>query len=90
MFREKKELDEPTEIIVFSGKEKRNSIIKHLDSRALKTEDQVQNLGVLIDTDLNFTSHIKAIIKTAFYHPKSIAMIKGLVAQKAQPCLYFQ
>lgn len=47
-----------TEIIVFGNKNYRTSIIKELDSRAQKTREQVRNLGVLIDSDLTFNSHI--------------------------------
>ena len=55
-------------VIVFGSKKKIISLSKHLDSQI----------------DLTFTNHIKAIIKTAFYHPINIARIKGLVANKDQ------
>ena len=54
------------------------------NSLALKIKDQVQNHGVLIDSDLTFTSQIKTITKTAFCHLKNIARIECLVSQKDQ------
>ena len=73
-----------TEVIVFGNKEKRTAVSKHLESLFLKTRDQVRNLGVLIDSDLTFSSHIKSITKTAFYHLKNISRVKGFMSQKDQ------
>uniref|UniRef100_A0A8C5HYQ9 Reverse transcriptase domain-containing protein n=1 Tax=Gouania willdenowi TaxID=441366 RepID=A0A8C5HYQ9_GOUWI len=73
-----------TEVIVFGNKEKRTAVSKYLESRSLKAKDQVKNLGVLIDSDLTFSSQIKSITKTAFYHLKNISRVKGLMAQKDQ------
>ena len=73
-----------TEVIVFGNKEKRIAVSKHLESLSLKTRDQVRNLGVLIDSDLTFSSHIKSITKTAFYHLKNISRVKGFMSQKDQ------
>lgn len=36
-------------------------VIGQLDSRATKIKTQVSNFGVLIYTDLSFSSHIKTI-----------------------------
>ncbi|KAK0141171.1 hypothetical protein N1851_021853 [Merluccius polli] len=73
-----------TEVIVFGNKEKRTAISKHLESLSLKTRDQVRNLGVLIDSDSTFSSHIKSITKTAFYHLKNISRVKGFLSQTDQ------
>uniref|UniRef100_A0A8C5GRC9 Reverse transcriptase domain-containing protein n=1 Tax=Gouania willdenowi TaxID=441366 RepID=A0A8C5GRC9_GOUWI len=73
-----------TEVIVFGNKEKRTAVSNYLESRSLKAKDQVKNLGVLIDSDLTFSSQIKSITKTAFYHLKNISRVKGLMAQKDQ------
>ena len=35
-----------------------------------------------MDSDLNFNSHIKTIIKSAYYHLKNISRIKGLMSQQ--------
>ena len=74
--------EDKTEIILFVNKEKRISVSKHLDSLALKTKDQVQNLGILRDSDLTSASCIKAITQTASYHLKPIAKIKGFGVPK--------
>ena len=60
------------------------AISKHLESLSLKTRDQVRNLGVLIDSDLTFSSHIKSITKTAFYQLKNISRVKGFMSQTDQ------
>ncbi|KAK0146594.1 hypothetical protein N1851_014100 [Merluccius polli] len=60
------------------------SVSKHLESLSLKTRDQVRNLGVLIDSDLIFSSHIKSITKTAFYQLKNISRVKGFMSQTDQ------
>ncbi|KAK0143133.1 hypothetical protein N1851_018750 [Merluccius polli] len=73
-----------SEVIVFGNKEKRIAVGKHLESLSLKTRDQVRNLGVLIDSDLTFSSHIKSITKTAFYHLKNISRVKGFMSQTDQ------
>ena len=76
--------EDKTEIILFGSKEKRVSIGKYLETRALTITDQVRNLGVLIDSDLTFSSHIKAVTKAAFYHLRNINRIKGFLSQKDQ------
>jgi len=37
-------------------------------SVALNTKEHVQNLGVIIDPDLNFEQHIRNMTKVSFYH----------------------
>ena len=62
----------------------RIAVSKHLESLSLKTRAQVRNLGVLIDSDLTFSSHIKSITKTAFYQLKNISRVKGFMSQTDQ------
>ena len=47
-----------------------------------KTTDKAKNLGVVMDPDLNFNSHIKDITKTAYYHLKNISRIRGRMSQQ--------
>ena len=70
-----------TEIIIFGNKEPRQKIARHLNTLGLQTTSQARNLGVLIDSDLNFDSHIKSITKSSFYHLKNIARVRGFMSR---------
>ena len=70
-----------TEIIVCGPQKQRESVISHLETLSLKPNNQVRNLGVMLDSDLNFNSHIKSISSAAFYHLKNIARIKEIVSK---------
>ncbi|KAJ0064019.1 hypothetical protein NL108_016360 [Boleophthalmus pectinirostris] len=70
-----------TEVIVFGPQKQRDSVSSHLQSLSLKPSNQARNLGVIMDSDLNFNSHIKSITSAAFYHLKNIAKIKGLLSK---------
>ena len=70
-----------TEIIVFGAEKERIGVTAHLESLSLKPKCQVKNLGVIIDSDLNFDSHIKSIRKSAFYHLKNIARIRDFMSK---------
>ena len=72
-----------TEVIVFGNKEKRIAVSKHLESLSLKLGTKSET-GVLIDSDLTFSSHIKSITKTAFYQLKNISRVKGFMSQTDQ------
>ena len=71
-----------TEVIVFGAKDERLRVSTQLQSVMLKTSNQARNLGVIIDSDLNFNSHIKTITKSAYYHLKNISRIKGFMSQQ--------
>ena len=71
-----------TEVIVFGAKEERLKVSTQLQSVMLKTTNQARNLGVVMDSDLNFNIHIKTITKSAYYHLKNISRIKGLMSQQ--------
>ena len=68
-----------TEIIVCGPQKQIESVISHLETLSLKPNNQVRNLGVILDSDLN--SHIKSISSAAFYQLKNIARIKGIVSK---------
>ncbi len=38
--------------------------------------ESASNLGVILETDLSFSSHVKAVTKSAYYHLKNIARIR--------------
>ncbi len=47
---------------------KKDEVLKvnaYLDSRGQITKNQVKNLGVILETDLSFSSHVKAVTKSA-------------------------
>ncbi len=54
----------------------------YLDSRGQITKTQVKNLGVILETDLSFSSHVKAVTKSAYYHLKNIAIIRCFVSSQ--------
>ena len=61
-----------TEMIVFGAKEERLKVIAELQSADFKTTNKARNLGVVMDSDLHFNSHITTVIKSAYYHRKNI------------------
>ena len=71
-----------TEVIVLGPKNERSKVSAYLDSMSLKATNQARNLGVIIDSDLNFNNHLKAITKSAYYHLKNIARIKGFLSKQ--------
>ncbi len=54
----------------------------YLDSRGQTTKNQVRNLGVILETDLSFSSHVKAVTTSAYYHLKNIARIRCFVSSQ--------
>uniref|UniRef100_A0A3Q3RNJ0 Reverse transcriptase domain-containing protein n=1 Tax=Mastacembelus armatus TaxID=205130 RepID=A0A3Q3RNJ0_9TELE len=70
-----------TEIIIFGPQKQRESVSSHLESLSLKFKNQVRNLGIIMDSDLNFNSHIKSITLSAFYHLRNITRIKGIMSK---------
>ena len=45
------------------------------------TTPLTKNIGVLLDPDLNFESHISNLTKTAFYHLRNIAKVQPFLSQ---------
>ena len=70
-----------TEIIVFGAPDQRSKVNAKLASLSLQTKNQVRNLGVILDSDLNFNSHINSITKSAYYHLKNIARMRGFMSK---------
>ncbi len=60
-------------------KERWRSQGKCIDSRGQTTKNQVKNLGVILETDLSFSSDVKTVTKSANYHLKNIARIRSFV-----------
>ncbi len=70
---------EKTEVIAFGNKDEVLKVNAYLDSRGQTTKNQVKNLGVILETDLSFSSHVKAVTKS-YYHLKNIARIRFFVS----------
>src|SRR4029434_3794598 len=68
-----------TEVLVIGEKNEREKLSAHL--KTLNTKHQARNLGVIFDSDLNFETHIKNIMKTSFYHLRNIAKVQPFLAQ---------
>uniref|UniRef100_A0A8C4XGX7 Reverse transcriptase domain-containing protein n=1 Tax=Erpetoichthys calabaricus TaxID=27687 RepID=A0A8C4XGX7_ERPCA len=73
---------EKTEILVI-GKNGYNEAIRNkLDALGLKVKTEVKSLGVTVDCNLNFKSHINQITRTAFFHLRNIAKVRPLISLK--------
>ncbi len=73
---------EKTEVIAFGNKDEVLKVNAYLDSRGQTTKNQVRNLGVILETDLSFSSHVKAVTKSAYYHLINIARIRCFVSSQ--------
>ncbi len=69
---------EKTEVIAFGNKDEVLKVNAYLDSRGQTTKNQVRNLGVILETDLSFSSHVT---KSA-YHLTNIARIRCFVSSQ--------
>ncbi len=69
------------EVIAFGNKDEFLKVNAYLDSRGQTTKNQVKNLGVILETDLSFSSHVKAVTKSAYYHLKNI-VIRSFVSSQ--------
>ena len=74
--------NDKTEVIVFGARDEQLKVSAQLKSVMLESRHQARNLGVVIDSDLNFKKHIKSITKSAYYHLRNISRIKGLMSQQ--------
>ncbi len=72
---------EKTEVIAFGNKDEVLKVNAYLDSRGQTTKNQVKN-PVILETDLSFSSHVKAVTKSAYYHLKNIARIRCFVSSE--------
>ena len=66
-------------MIIFGAKEERLRTSAQLQTIMSKATDKARNL---MDSDLNFNSHIRSVTISAYYHLKNIARVKGLMCQQ--------
>ncbi len=52
---------EKTEVIAFGNKDEVLKVNAYLDSRGQTTKNQVKKLGLILETDLSFSCHVKAV-----------------------------
>jgi len=82
-----------TEVIVFIPENLRNMVSNQtltLDGITLASSNTVGNLGLIIDQDMSFNTHIKQICKTAFFHLHSISKIRNILSQSdAEKLVYY-
>ncbi len=71
-----------TEVIAFGNKDDVRKVNAYFDSRGQTTKNQVKNLGVVLETDLSFSCHVKPVTKSAYYHLKNIARIRCFVSSQ--------
>ncbi len=69
-------------VFAFGNKDEVLKVNAYLDSRGQTTKNQVRNLGVILETDLSFSFHVKAVTKSAHYHLKNIARIRCFVSSQ--------
>ena len=72
--------EEKTEVLIVGSNEQRESIISRLGNLNVENGTAVKNLGVIIDAELKFDTHIKHVTKIAFYHLRNIARIRTFLS----------
>ncbi len=72
---------EKTEVLIIGPKNHTSKNLVHgltLDGCSLDSSSSVRNLGVLLDSNLSFDSHVSSICKTAFFHLKNISKLRHM------------
>ncbi|XP_074521141.1 uncharacterized protein LOC141786455 [Halichoeres trimaculatus] len=75
---------EKTEVIVLGPKHLREAFFNNIaasDDISLASSTTVRNLGVLLDQDLSFNSHIQQVSRTAFFHLRNIKRIRHILSR---------
>ena len=72
--------NDKTEVIVFGPKRHRASVSLLLESQGLKCSNEARNLGVVLDSDLNFNKHFSNITKSAIFQLRSISKIRSFIS----------
>ena len=72
--------EDKTEVLIIGSSEQKEPIISRLGNLAVDRNNTVKNLGVFIDSELNFNSHINHVTKIAFFHLRNIARIRAYLS----------
>ena len=70
-----------TEVLVIGEKKAREKLSEHLKTVSLSCTNKAKNLGVILDSDLNFEPHFNSIRKASYYHLKNVAKVLPHVNQ---------
>ena len=74
--------EDKTEILLVGPKIKREMLSSDLGKLAPLIKPEVTSLGVVLDSDLSFKSHINKVTKTSFFHLRNIAKVRPFINQK--------
>ena len=66
---------EKTEVLIIGNKIESEKLSAHMKTLAYDPKCKARNLGVIIDSDLCFESHIKNVIKIGYYHLRNIVKV---------------
>ncbi len=72
---------EKTEVIAFGNKDEVLKVNAYLDSRGQTTKNQVRNLGVILETDLSFSSHAFIISRVDYCNGLLTGLPKKTIRQ---------
>ncbi|KAF7696006.1 hypothetical protein HF521_006100, partial [Silurus meridionalis] len=72
-----------TEILLIGPKtsiQKLQHLNLHLDGCSVTTSSTVNDLGVILDSNLSFNNHINQVTKAAFFHLKNISKFRNMLS----------
>ena len=72
---------EKTEVLIIGNREEREKLSNHMKTLDFSPKDKARNLGVIIDSDLSFESHIKNVTRIGFYHLRNIVKVQPFLSQ---------
>ena len=71
-----------TEILLTGPKSERERVQSMLGPLAGQVKTEVTDLGVILDSDLNFNSHFNKVTRTAFLHLRNMAKVRPFLNQR--------
>ncbi len=74
------QLNKEKTVIAFGNKDEVLKVNAYFDSRGQTTKNQVNNLGVILETDFSFSCQVKTVNNSASFHLKHIARITCFVS----------
>lgn len=74
--------EDKTEILLVGPITKREMLQSNMGQLTPWIKPEVTSLGVIIDSDLSFKSHINKVTKTSFFHLRNIAKVRPFINQK--------